>query len=75
MSRIAIILFALGALFGVYSFGRPLYWRFYATVWRPFEDVALGSRIQTFDDDPFSAAVMEKEEKLRRELASKFLHN
>lgn len=57
MSRVAIALFSLGAIFGLYSFGRPLYWRFYATVLRPFED---NSGFDVLDDDPFSAAEAEK---------------
>jgi hypothetical protein len=35
---VAIAIFTLGLLFGIYSVGPPLYWRFYATVIHPFED-------------------------------------
>lgn len=58
MAYMALTLFTLGATYGIYSFGRPLYWRFYATVLFPFEhapsvDLAL-------EDDPFSASVLEQ---------------
>ena len=43
MARIAIVIFSIGALFAFWAFGRPLYWRFYATTWRPFEDPTIGN--------------------------------
>ena len=61
MSRIAIAIFTLGAIYGLFSFGRPLYWRFYANVLRPFEDVG---GIDVLDDDPFSAAIIERQQAL-----------
>lgn len=41
MARIAIVIFSIGAIFAFWAFGRPLYWRFYATTLRPFEDPTL----------------------------------
>ena len=59
MARVAISILSLGLVYGIISFGRPIYWRFYATVLRPFED---GSErgIDVLDDDPFSASVVEQ---------------
>ncbi len=37
MAYLAIALLSLGGLYGAVSFGLPVYWRFYATVIRPFE--------------------------------------
>ncbi len=60
MARVAITIFTLGALYGIYSLGPPLYWRFYATVYHPFEDSAKDHSQDLVDDDPFSAAVMKE---------------
>jgi len=61
MARVAIAIFSLGAIYGILSFGRPIYWRFYATVLRPFEDGGeVGAVDVVLDDDPFSAAAVEK---------------
>ena len=58
MAYVALTLFTLGAMYGVYSFGRPVYWRFYATVIHPFDDP--GDVDLALDDDPFAAAVLEQ---------------
>ena len=60
MARVAITILTFGAIYGLFSFGRPVYWRFYATVLRPFEDGGVGS-MDILDDDPFSAAVVEQQ--------------
>ena len=60
MARVAITILSLGAIYGIFSFGRPIYWRFYATVLKPFEDGGEGG-LDILDDDPFSAAVVEQQ--------------
>ena len=60
MARVAITIFTFGAIYGIFAFGRPIYWRFYANVLRPFEDGGVGG-LDPLDDDPFSAAVVEQQ--------------
>ena len=54
MANIAIAILSLGACYAVYSLGPPVWWRFYATVIRPFED---SGGIGVLDDDPFSSVL------------------
>ena len=42
MSRIAVIILSMGAIYMVFTFGRPIWWRLYASVLRPFEDGSSG---------------------------------
>lgn len=60
MARVAITIFTFGAIYGIFAFGRPIYWRFYANVLRPFEDGGIGG-LDPLDDDPFSAAIVEQQ--------------
>jgi hypothetical protein len=42
MSRIAVGILSMGAIYMFFSFGRPIWWRLYASVIRPFEDGSSG---------------------------------
>lgn len=54
MARFAIIILSLGAMYGVYSFGLPVYWRFYATHIKPFKPHSGAGP----NDDPLMNALM-----------------
>jgi hypothetical protein len=49
---VAITIFALGALYGLFSL-QPVYWRVYATVIKPFEDPSVAA----LGEDPFEAII------------------
>ncbi|KAG2496814.1 hypothetical protein HYH03_005220 [Edaphochlamys debaryana] len=38
MARIALVIVAGGLVYGFYSLGGPVYWKFYATIIHPFQD-------------------------------------
>ncbi|MEW5317003.1 MAG: hypothetical protein WDW38_008337 [Sanguina aurantia] len=52
LARSALVVLILGGSWGIVSIGQPVYWRYYATVLRPFEDPTLNTTDAT--DDPFS---------------------
>jgi len=56
MARVAITIFTLGALYGIYALGPPVWWRIQATIIKPFEDPSF----EVLDDDPFAAAFIEQ---------------
>ena len=38
MARVAVTILSLGAIYILYSFSRPIWWRFKANVIKPFKD-------------------------------------
>lgn len=55
MARIAVVIFCGGLIYGTYSLGGPVWWRFYATVIHPFEDNSTA----VVDAQPFADAKVE----------------
>uniref|UniRef100_A0A7R9V221 Nucleotide-diphospho-sugar transferase domain-containing protein n=1 Tax=Chlamydomonas euryale TaxID=1486919 RepID=A0A7R9V221_9CHLO len=58
LARTALAILSVGAVYGAYSLGGPLYWRFYATMVAPFSGNQLDALV--LDDDPFAAIEAEK---------------
>eukprot|EP00798_Chlamydomonas_sp_ICE-L_P001848 gene1848-33268_t len=66
MARVALIIIALGALYGIYAFSAPLYYRFVADVVKPFDSrtelstsgVGPKQHIEPIKDDPFAEGVL-----------------
>lgn len=53
LTRFVVVVVLLGCAYASISFARPVYWRFYATVIKPFED----DPISPFDDPLIASAV------------------